>query len=331
MMTGCEVVRRAINFSGPDRLPFDMHVSGPSDVYHVGLEKLMGEKKKFPSYTVNVDHFGCQFKILNEKTMGQPANFPLPNIRKLDEFVFPDPKDDYLYSYIEKNIGDAHESYVSTYSIWFTFFERMHFIHGFENTMADLFLQRPLMAEFAEKIIEYNISVIKELARRFPGKIHGIAMSDDWGTQTSTLIDIKLFRKFFLPRYKRLFGVIRDHGMDVWLHSCGYVISFIPDFIDAGVQVLNLQQPRIFDLEELGKFAGSVCFSVPIDIQNTMPSGSIQDIRLEARELVEHLATPKGGLIASEHPDYEGNGIEPIKGKWAYDAFLAADPFRYRS
>ncbi len=112
------------------------------------------------------------------------------------------------------------------------------------------------------------------------------------------------------------------------MHSCGYVIDFIPFFIDSGVQVLNLQQPRIFDLRELGKYKGSVCFSIPIDIQNTMPTGSREEIREEARELVKYLSIPDGGFIANEHPDYEGNGIDPIKGKWAYEAFQEADPFR---
>ena len=67
-----------------------------------------------------------------------------------------------------------------------------------------------------------------------------------------------------------------------------------------------------------------------MDIQHTMPGGSRENIRSEARELLAGLATKSGGFIASEHPDYVGNGIDPRKGVWAYEAFREEDPFRKR-
>ena len=153
-------------------------------------------------------------------------------------------------------------------------------------------------------------------------------MGDDSGSQARTFISLELFRGFLLPHDRRLFAAIRAEGMDVWLHSCGQVVDFIPSFIAVDMQVLNLQQPRIFDLTELGReFAGSVCFNVPVDIQATMPAGTREDVRQEARELVRHLATEKGRFIANEHCDYGGNGTDPIKGIWAYRGFREADPY----
>ena len=328
-MTSRELVKRAIEFAYPERLPFDMFVSGASDVFHAKTGKGSDVRLKDSSDQIYVDHFGCQFEVLNRKTMGQPVNFPLKDIHKLDGYRFPDPSDEERYAPIGGSLEQAGSQYVYTDIIWFTFFERMHFIHGFENTMEDLYFEKPLMLEFADQIIDYNIAVVKEVGRRFRGRVHGIATSDDWGSQASTLISEELFREFFFPRYKRLFQTVREQDMDVWFHSCGYVVDFIPAYIEMGVQVLNLQQPRIFDIRELGKkFAGAVCFNIPVDIQHTMPDGSRDDIRREARELLSCLATAKGGFIASEHPDYVGNGIDPAKGIWAYEAFQEADPFR---
>jgi hypothetical protein len=40
-----------------------------------------------------------------------------------------------------------------------------------------------------------------------------------------------------------------------------------------------------------------VCFLTTADIQATMPTGDLQKIRAEVRELVEQWATPRGGFI----------------------------------
>jgi len=224
---------------------------------------------------------------------------------------------------IGESLDGAGDKYVYTKVIWFTFFERMHFIRGFRETLEDLYLRRDYMEEFADRVMDYNIAVVDEVSRRWSGKIHGIAMSDNWGGQQSTIISPELFRSFFMPRYERLFATIKEHGMHVWLHSCGYVVDFLPLFIELGVDAINLQQPRIFNIEELGaRFAGKLCFNVPVDIQATMPQGSRDEIRAEAKLLVDNLATDAGNIVASEHPDYQGNGIDPkrvyglTKGSW---------------
>ncbi len=211
-MTGREVVKKSINFSRPDRIPFDMPVSGPSDVFNVLRPR--SRESIDPSGNIFIDHFGCQFEIIDNKTMGQATNFPIKDIKKLDEYPFPDPQDESLYSKLEHVLQKAGNNYVSVYFIWFTFFERMHFLHGFEQTLIDLYDEPSLIMELADKIIEYNITIIREIGQRFPGKVHGIAMSDDWGTQNSTLISPTLFKEFFLPRYKKLCGTIRDQGME---------------------------------------------------------------------------------------------------------------------
>jgi len=121
-------------------------------------------------------------------------------------------------------------------------------------------------------------------------------------------------------RFQALRGQVMEFILGAWILDSRHY---------AGVQVLNLQQPRIFDLAELGRrFAGAVCFNVPVDIQTTMPRGSLAEIREEARLLLHHLATERGGFIANEHTDYVGNGIDPVKGVWAYEAFRDADPYR---
>ena len=76
--------------------------------------------------------------------------------------------------------------------------------------------------------------------------------------------------------------------------------------------MLNLQQPRLYGIKALGRrFAGKVCFLTTADIQATMPSGDLDKIRAEVRELVEHWATPQGGFIVFNYGFDEAIGATP--------------------
>ena len=82
--------------------------------------------------------------------------------------------------------------------------------------------------------------------------------------------------------------------------------------IDVGIDVLNMQQPRAYGIEELGRrFAGKVCFLTTADIQATMPSGDAERIRHEVRQLVECWSTRDGGLIVFNYGFDEAIGTTP--------------------
>jgi hypothetical protein len=44
-------------------------------------------------------------------------------------------------------------------------------------------------------------------------------------------------------------------------------------------------------------FAGQVCFMCPVSYQTTGISGTKEEIYRDVREMLENLATPKGGFI----------------------------------
>jgi hypothetical protein len=59
------------------------------------------------------------------------------------------------------------------------------------------------------------------------------------------------------------------------------------------------------------RFGGRITFFSPVDIQNTMVSGSLDDIRRYAREMVRLLGRPKGGFIPRWYSDPKGAGHRP--------------------
>lgn len=317
-MESREIVRRAIEFDTPPRLPFFLGGSWSS--------KLAAIIKNFPNDVCDCwemdrqesgwffdnpvqDDWGCQWKKTEINNMGQVVGHPLRDWSRLSTYKPPNPRNPFYFERIEDGIKDAGDRYLVLTS-HFNLFERLHMLHGFAATLEDFCLEPKNTHRLLDMILEYKIDHVDEAAKRFRDRVGGLFLTDDWGTQTNTFVSPDVFKEFFFNRYKQLFDAIHSHGWHVILHSCGKVNAFVPLFIDAGVDVLNMQQPQAYGIQELGKsFAGKVCFLTTVDIQATLPKEDPDAVRAEARQLVEHWSTPKGGFIVFNYGDSEGIGV----------------------
>jgi len=165
-------------------------------------------------------------------------------------------------------------------------------LHGFSDTLADFHLEPEKTERVLDMVLDFKLEMFDELHRRFGDRIDGLFCTDDWGSQQGTFIGGKMFEDFFLERYRRMVQKVHDCGWHCMLHSCGRVNDFVPYFIDVGFDVLNLQQPRAYGIEELGEqYAGKVCFLTTADIQATIPRGVPEEIREEVRLLGDILSS----------------------------------------
>ena len=324
-MSSYEVVRRAVEFQGPGRLPLRFEALGLSDVHNVGWNQIGTGDHCLRETT---DEWGCLWMRSEVNNMGQVKGHPLADWRALAHFRWPDPDDPAFYEGMEDRFAGADGKYVMT-GIFMLLFERMHALHGFENTLTDLVLERDRIEMLADRVVEFNLGIIENIARRFPDRIHGFSFTDDWGTQQNVFVKPQLWDEFFKPRYKRIFDACHEAGWHVWMHSCGRVNTIIESLIEIGLDVINLQQPRALGIEEIGRrFRGRICFESLCDIQHTLPFKGADEIREEARLLLEHWAAPDGGFVLSDYGDGQAIGVELEKKQIMLDAFLEADPWR---
>ena len=326
-MSPYEVVRRAIEFDGPERLPLRFKALGLSDVHDVSWNEVVPWEMYGPG--AMTDHWGCVWERTEQDNMGQVKGHPLADWRALDHFRWPDPDNPAFYEGMEERFAGSAGKYVNT-AIFMLLFERMHSLRGFQNTLTDLYLERERIEMLADRIVEFDLRVIANISRRFPGRIHGLKFTDDWGTQLNLFIRPELWNEFFKPRYKRIFDAIHAAGWHVWMHSCGKINAILEDLIGIGLDVVNLQQPRALGIEEIGRqFCGRICFESLCDIQHTLPFKGVAEIQAEARLLLEHWAAPDGGFILSDYGEGEAIGVELEKKRMMLDAFLEADPWRH--
>lgn len=327
-MSSYEVVYRAIHFQGPDRLPMSFPSLGVNDFHHVGTNFIgTGDR----SQRVTYDDWGCMWQRSEVSNMGQVKGHPLEDWdAAIKDYVWPNADDPRYYEGMEERFIGSEGKYVIT-GIFMLLFERMHSLCGMTNVLTDLYANRGRMEFLADFIVEHDIKVIQNVGRRFPGRIHGFGFSDDWGTELATFISPKMWCDFFQPRYARIFETAHAQGWTVHMHTCGKVNAIIEPLIEIGCDVINLQQPRVLGIEEIGRrFAGRICFASLCDIQHTLPFKGAEEIREEARLLLEYWATPDGGFIVSDYGDGEAIGVDPWKKRAMFDAFQEFDPYRRR-
>ena len=324
-MTSYERVKRALYFGTPDRLPMNFSCYGNTDICIIKRnEPTMGNR----ALKQSLDWWGCTWSRSSVPNMGLVTGHPLKNWEDLDTYQWPDPNEEMLYDGMQDRFDGKEDKYITT-EIFALLFERMHHLRGFENVLMDLYLEREKLEMLADRIVEIQIQLIKNVSSRFPGKIHGFEFTDDWGTEISAFISREMFDSFFAPKYKRIFDACKEAGWDVWMHSCGKINELIPSLIECGLNAINMFQPVTNGIEEIGRrFAGKICFYTCCDIQKTLVTGTNEEIDAEAKKLLDCWGTDKGGFICVDYGNIEDIGSTEEKRRVMYDAFLKYDRWK---
>ena len=133
-MSSHEIMRRAIEFDNPERLPLRFAALGISDTQDVGWNQIgTGDA----SLRETVDEWGCLWVRSEVPNMGQVRGHPLADWRSLSHFHWPDSDNPAFYEGMEERFIGSEDKYVVS-GIFMLLFERMHTLHGFENTLTDL-------------------------------------------------------------------------------------------------------------------------------------------------------------------------------------------------
>ncbi|PZC53126.1 uroporphyrinogen decarboxylase family protein, partial [Mesotoga sp. TolDC] len=203
------------------------------------------------------------------------------------------------------------------------FLEAGHSMFGYQEFMERLITDLPLMEYFLDRLLEsYQIDLERYLAA-VGDEIDIIQIGDDYGTQGNTAISPRVFRSIFKPRLKAVCDFIhsRKPELFIFLHSCGSIYPFIPDFIDAGIQILNPVQTNARNMEpeklkrEFGKdivFWGGGC-----ETQHTLPFGSLKEVEDDVKKRIDIFA-PGGGFVFAPIHNIQSE-IPPEKIKMLFD------------
>ena len=174
--------------------------------------------------------------------------------------------------------------------------------HTFEEWMY-IMIAEP---EYAYELLHATAEVGLENAKLYldaVGKyIDTILVStSDYGTQRSETFSPEIYKNIHLRCYKMVNDYIHEHSdIKTFYHSCGCVRRFIPYFIEAGVDILNPVQTTAehMDPAELkAEFGDRITFwGGGIDTQNTLPTGTPEQVRERTKKNIE-IFKPGGGFV----------------------------------
>ncbi len=189
------------------------------------------------------------------------------------------------------------------------------YLRGIEQIMLDLALNPEIVDCINEHIVAYFLEFNRRVFESAQGGIDIFMMGDDFGTQSSPLLSVEMWKRFYEPGFRKYIELAHRHGIKVMHHTCGSVRPLIPLFIDAGLDILQSLQPRAagMDLRELKQeFGKDLCFQGGLDIQQTLPRGSPADVKSEVRDRLEAAKADGGYILCTAHNIQPDTPLENI-------------------
>ncbi len=282
-------VIRAIRREHPDYVPLIIWNQDydQSDIVYGEIQKhFLGKNRDYSEWGF--------FWSRKDETMGQPREPLIKDWKEIDKLEAPPLDLPGRYDDLLKMKTKYPEKFLMA-SLALSGFTTITFLARFEEVLINLYMQPQRLERLIDVVFNFEESLIHEVSKI---GVDAIAFLDDWGTQNGLIIAPEQWRKTFKPRYRKQFDLVHQEGMYVYFHSCGYIYSIIPDFIEIGVDVLNVSQPNLYDIPKLGRdFGGKVCFCCPVSYQTTGISGKPDEIEKYTEHLFEHLGKFSGGLI----------------------------------
>jgi uroporphyrinogen decarboxylase len=234
------------------------------------------------------DIWGLRRKVINygAGSYDEFANHPLADfttVEELEAYPWPSPEDiDVERFRREIAAAPAHRIVRSGQYEPFLLYCALR---GMELAMMDLLVDQEFVQTALDYIFRYHYAVHERAFELGKGRIDITYVAEDLGGQTALLFGVPEIRKFILPHQKSMADLARSHGIHVFYHTDGAARDIIPDLLDVtGIEILNPIQWRCPGMEREGlvrDFGKRVIFHGAVDNQQTLPFGTVEDVRAE--------------------------------------------------
>lgn len=296
----------------------------------VGVAKSWGEIYKNND---ELDEWGLRWRLLKHSsgTYREIIYKPLEKatFEDLKNYKIPNPEDKKLYGEVIELKEKFGDKYAVMVDLSCTIFELSWYLRGIDNLLIDMITNKKFVNYLMDKILEFYIPAAKDLAKI---GVDIIWVGDDVGMQTGMIMSPEMFREFIKERYRLLISEVKrtNKNVKIAFHSDGYITPIINDLIDVGVDILNPVQPKCMDPGLIKKkFGKELCFMGTIDEQETLPFGTIEDLKKEILERVKKVGYNGGLILGPTHNVQNDTSIEKIEVFFSYAKEVGKYPIIY--
>ena len=167
--------------------------------------------------------------------------------------------------------------------------------------------RRDFVYKIFERQCEIGIQNLEKIHQVVGNRVSAVFLSGtDFGQQNGPFISPQTYRDLFQPFNKAVNDWVHQHTRwRTFIHSCGSVRALIPDFLEAGFDILNPVQCSAAGMApaELKKeFGDQVTFwGGGVDTQRTLPFGTVEDVRQEVSARLQIFAKGGGYVFNTTH------------------------------
>jgi len=325
-LTSKERVKTSLEWKEPDRAPvliyttpeihekLTEHFGGRDllEVFEVDFRGVGPEwkgKVREPQGDIHYDMWGVGYRSVRYEfgAYDEACDLALARIETMDDLrEYPWPRvDDHDFSTIEEQC-DRYKGF----AVCFGGAGMPDIVNGVSRGrgMEQVLIDIATDDEVGMAIIDKRVDFYYEFARRgleaAKGKVDILCLGEDCGTQKGRLVSAGVFGRVFVPRLKKFYDLAHEFGAKAMMHSCGDTHEIMPTFIDMGLDVLDAMQPEPpgMNPEKIRKMCyGKLAFCGLVSTQQTLPHGTVEECRAEARHRLDVIGKGGGYIFAPAH------------------------------
>jgi len=180
-------------------------------------------------------------------------------------------------------------------------YEFCWYLRGLENLFADMIEQPEVFEAIIDRTLKFWLDWFRLFLDEAGDVVDVIMIGDDLAGQGGPLFSPRIYRAIVKPRHKRLVQYIKSRTRaKLWYHSCGSIVTYLPDLLDNGIDIFNPVQISAKDMDPAmlkARFGDKVVFwGGGVDSQHVLPHGTPEQVRENVRANLEAFK-PGGGYV----------------------------------
>lgn len=180
-------------------------------------------------------------------------------------------------------------------------------IRSVEEWQMSTITRRDHLIKIFERQGEIGLANLQKIADAVGNRVTAVITSNtDFGAQNGPFISPQTYRALYRPFNKAVNDWVHQHTTGkTFAHCCGSARAPLPDFVEAGFDILNPVQTSAAHIDpvELKKdFGGGFTFwGGGIDTQRTPPFGTPDQVRAEIRQRIKVFGAGGGFVFNPVH------------------------------
>jgi uroporphyrinogen decarboxylase len=266
---------------------------------------MIGEFEEF------VDEWGLRHRLVSGyyDLAGAPLADDL-SISGINAYAWPDPYDparvEGLQEEVEHLYNDTDYAIVAHRPVYGNLWEMAKVLVGMENALLMMVQDQTVFDHLIGRLAEVQTGFYEAFLNVVGPYVEVVELADDYGTNVGPMFNPKLYRQFFMPRYRTLIKRIKEKAPQakVMLHNDGAIRKFIPDLIETGFEVLNPIEGHLKGMNpaELKRdFGDALTFQGGVDVKSVLNHGTIEDVRREVALRIAQMGEDGGYILAPAH------------------------------